>query len=62
MAFQYFDVYVDIFCLHRIIFDILCHSDNSGTITYEEFKNVFSANVGPDSIPFDFDWLVDLGQ
>jgi solute carrier family 25 aspartate/glutamate transporter 12/13 len=33
--------------------------DNSGTITYEEFKNVFSANVGPDSIPFDFDcdWI-----
>ncbi|KIJ54336.1 hypothetical protein M422DRAFT_201453 [Sphaerobolus stellatus SS14] len=29
--------------------------DNSGTITYDEFKNVFSANLGPDSIPFDFD-------
>ncbi|KAF8899082.1 mitochondrial carrier domain-containing protein [Infundibulicybe gibba] len=29
--------------------------DHSGTITYEEFKNVFSANIGPDAIPFDFD-------
>jgi len=29
--------------------------DGSGTITYDEFKNVFSANLGPDSIPFDFD-------
>jgi hypothetical protein len=33
-------------------------SDNSGTITYEEFKNAFSDSVGPDSIPFDFNWLV----
>ncbi|KAF8527409.1 mitochondrial inner membrane protein [Hysterangium stoloniferum] len=30
-------------------------ADSSGTITYDEFKNVFSANLGPDSIPFDFD-------
>ncbi|KAH9951010.1 mitochondrial carrier [Amylocystis lapponica] len=29
--------------------------DDSGTITYDEFKNVFNANIGPDSIPFDFD-------
>ncbi|KAF9469805.1 mitochondrial carrier domain-containing protein [Collybia nuda] len=29
--------------------------DNSGFITYDEFKNVFTANVGPDAIPFDFD-------
>ncbi|KAI0931506.1 hypothetical protein AcV5_005022 [Taiwanofungus camphoratus] len=29
--------------------------DDSGTITYDEFKNVFKANVGPDAIPFDFD-------
>ncbi|KAF8531276.1 mitochondrial carrier [Gautieria morchelliformis] len=29
--------------------------DGSGTITYDEFKNVFSANLGPGSIPFDFD-------
>jgi len=29
--------------------------DNSGTITYDEFKKVFQANIGPDSIPFDFD-------
>ncbi|KAL6307695.1 mitochondrial carrier [Sparassis latifolia] len=33
--------------------------DNSGTITYDEFKNVFKANVGSDAIPFDFecDWV-----
>ncbi|KAG8778339.1 mitochondrial aspartate-glutamate transporter agc1 [Ceratobasidium sp. 428] len=33
--------------------------DSSGTITFDEFKNVFSANLGPDSIPFDFncDWV-----
>ncbi|KAG8680964.1 mitochondrial aspartate-glutamate transporter agc1 [Ceratobasidium sp. 394] len=30
--------------------------DGSGTITFDEFKNVFSANLGPDSIPFDFNW------
>ncbi|KIJ66207.1 hypothetical protein HYDPIDRAFT_86886 [Hydnomerulius pinastri MD-312] len=29
--------------------------DNSGTITYDEFKNVFTANVGTSAIPFDFD-------
>ncbi|KAF9015681.1 mitochondrial carrier domain-containing protein [Cyathus striatus] len=33
--------------------------DNSGYITYDEFKTVFSANIGPDAIPFDFDWQVD---
>ncbi|KAI0778715.1 mitochondrial carrier [Trametes elegans] len=33
--------------------------DESGTISYDEFKNVFNANVGPDAIPFDFecDWV-----
>lgn len=35
------------------------YSDSSGTITFEEFKSVFSANIGPESIPFDFDWYVD---
>ncbi|GJE89667.1 mitochondrial carrier [Phanerochaete sordida] len=29
--------------------------DNSGTITYDEFKNVFKATVADESIPFDFD-------
>ncbi|KAI0059505.1 mitochondrial carrier [Artomyces pyxidatus] len=29
--------------------------DGSGTITFDEFKNVFTANVGPHAIPFDFD-------
>ncbi|KAF8665365.1 hypothetical protein AX16_000384 [Volvariella volvacea WC 439] len=29
--------------------------DNSGYITFDEFKNVFSANVGSDALPFDFD-------
>ncbi|KAF9041839.1 mitochondrial carrier [Hymenopellis radicata] len=33
--------------------------DNSGFISYDEFKTVFSANIGPDAIPFDFncDWV-----
>ncbi|KAF5385009.1 hypothetical protein D9615_001219 [Tricholomella constricta] len=33
--------------------------DNDGYITYDEFKNVFSANVGPDALPFNFDcdWI-----
>ncbi|KAF7307212.1 tRNA (guanine(37)-N1)-methyltransferase [Mycena indigotica] len=29
--------------------------DNSGFIDYNEFKTVFSANIGADAIPFDFD-------
>lgn len=29
--------------------------DNSGYISYDEFKNVFSASIGPGAIPFDFD-------
>ncbi|KAG8969891.1 mitochondrial aspartate-glutamate transporter agc1 [Tulasnella sp. 419] len=29
--------------------------DGSGTITFDEFKNSFQENIGPDSIPFDFD-------
>ncbi|KAK7465471.1 mitochondrial aspartate-glutamate transporter agc1 [Stygiomarasmius scandens] len=29
--------------------------DNSGYISYDEFKGVFSASIGPDAIPFDFD-------
>lgn len=29
--------------------------DSSGTITFDELKNVFQANVGPDAIPFNFD-------
>ncbi|KAF9055844.1 mitochondrial carrier domain-containing protein [Panaeolus papilionaceus] len=29
--------------------------DHSGYIDYNEFKSVFSANLGPDAIPFDFD-------
>ncbi|KAL1706195.1 mitochondrial carrier domain-containing protein [Schizophyllum commune] len=33
--------------------------DQSGTISFDEFKNVFSANIGRDAIPFDFnsDWV-----
>ena len=30
--------------------------DRSGYITFDEFKTVFSANIGPDAIPFNFDW------
>ncbi|KAI5997976.1 mitochondrial carrier domain-containing protein [Pisolithus albus] len=29
--------------------------DNSGTISLDEFKNVFTANVSSSAIPFDFD-------
>ncbi|KAJ8702146.1 mitochondrial aspartate-glutamate transporter agc1 [Pleurotus ostreatus] len=29
--------------------------DHDGYITYDEFKNVFSANIGSEAIPFDFD-------
>ncbi|KAJ4472603.1 mitochondrial carrier domain-containing protein [Lentinula edodes] len=29
--------------------------DNSGYIDFDEFKNVMSANIGSDAIPFDFD-------
>ncbi|GLB35821.1 putative mitochondrial carrier (TC 2.A.29) family protein [Lyophyllum shimeji] len=29
--------------------------DHDGYITYDEFKSVFTANVGPDALPFDFD-------
>ena len=35
-------------------------SDHSGFIDFNEFKTVFSANLGPDAIPFDFDWSVSL--
>jgi hypothetical protein len=30
--------------------------DHSGYISFDEFKTVFSANIGPDAVPFDFDW------
>ena len=30
--------------------------DNSGYISFDEFKTVFSANIGADAIPFDFEW------
>lgn len=34
-------------------------ADRSGSIDFDEFKNVFQANVGPDALPFDFnsDWV-----
>ncbi|KAG6873212.1 hypothetical protein C0995_001566 [Termitomyces sp. Mi166 len=42
MAFRYFDVFGS-------------YSDHDGYITFDEFRNVFTANVGPDAIPFNFD-------
>jgi len=36
----------------------MAYSDGSGTITFDEFKSVFSAEIGPDAIPFNFDWYV----
>lgn len=29
--------------------------DSNGDVTFDEFKRVFSANLGPDSLPFTFD-------
>jgi hypothetical protein len=34
--------------------------DGSGAIDFQEFKNVFSSTIGPDSIPFNFDWYSSL--
>lgn len=46
-----------LFVIHHSDSFVSCYdSDDSGTITYDEFKSVFNANIGPDSIPFDFDW------
>jgi solute carrier family 25 aspartate/glutamate transporter 12/13 len=67
IAFQYFDVYVKPYNSsfpHNTMdlklkvsqFQFQKNRDGSGTITYDEFKNVFASNLGPDSIPFDFDW------
>lgn len=42
------------FSLQRL--SILDLRDNSGTITLDEFKNVFTANVSSSVVPFDFDW------
>ncbi|KAI9448846.1 mitochondrial inner membrane protein [Russula earlei] len=39
--------------------------DGSGTITFDEFKSVFSAEIGSDAIPFNFDcdWVkLHLGK
>ncbi|KAF4604870.1 mitochondrial aspartate-glutamate transporter agc1 [Pleurotus pulmonarius] len=58
MAFQYFDVFVQQISLKCtiLITDGFClNSDHDGYITYDEFKNVFSANIGSEAIPFDFD-------
>ncbi|KDE08230.1 hypothetical protein MVLG_01497 [Microbotryum lychnidis-dioicae p1A1 Lamole] len=30
-------------------------TDGSGDVSFDEFKSTFSANLGPDAIPFDFD-------
>jgi len=35
---------------------IMQRSDRNGFISFDEFKGVFIANVGPDAIPFNFDW------
>lgn len=35
----------------------MAHRDGSGTITFDEFKSVFSSHIGPDAIPFNFDWF-----
>ena len=60
IAFQYFDVCVSscLYTSQRLLTLPSLHRDNSGTITYDEFKKVFQANIGPDAIPFDFEWYV----
>ncbi|KAG9222449.1 hypothetical protein CCMSSC00406_0002784 [Pleurotus cornucopiae] len=58
MAFQYFDVFVQqtsLKCTILITDGFCLNSDHDGYITYDEFKNVFSANIGSEAIPFDFD-------
>lgn len=43
------------------VFDV----DADGELSFDEFKHVFSANLGPKSLPFDFDsnWLkMYMGQ
>lgn len=51
--------------MDRIAWQTIAHygcfdSDASGTISFDELKNVFTANVGPDAIPFNFDWCVEI--
>jgi solute carrier family 25 aspartate/glutamate transporter 12/13 len=62
IAFQYFDVYArNPPCSAHMIgmADVCCvYRDGSGTITFDEFKSGFSAEIGPDAIPFNFDWCV----
>ncbi|KAL7410524.1 putative mitochondrial inner membrane protein [Mrakia frigida] len=39
---------------HKIAFTYF-DVDGSGTISFDEFKSTFSANIAPDAIPFNFD-------
>lgn len=39
---------------HRVAFKYF-DQDSNGDVTFDEFKRVFSANLGPDSLPFTFD-------
>ena len=39
---------------HKIAFQYF-DVDGSGSISFEEFKAVFSSNIGTDAIPFNFD-------
>lgn len=39
---------------HKIAF-LYFDVDGSNSIDFEEFKAVFSSNIGPDAIPFNFD-------
>lgn len=40
----------------------LLFSDSSGTITFDEFKSVFTATLGADALPFNFDWYALLAS
>lgn len=58
IAFQYFDVCVIYSRGQSHAETMSLISDSSGTISFEEFKNVFSSSLGSDGIPFDFDWYI----
>jgi hypothetical protein len=34
--------------------------DGSGAIDFQEFKNVLSTTMGPDSLPFNFEWWISV--
>ena len=62
MAFQYFDVweFYHSCCGRHVNSFYHPNRDHSGFIDFNDFKTAFSANLGPEAIPFDFDWYVSF--